>query len=50
MEDHGGEIALQDAGDEPHGAEVTLTFPLRQKIAKEKGLMDEQERVAANNV
>jgi two-component system nitrogen regulation sensor histidine kinase NtrY len=50
MEDHGGEIALQDAGDEQHGAEVTLTFPLRQKIAKEKGLVDEQERIAANDV
>jgi two-component system nitrogen regulation sensor histidine kinase NtrY len=50
MEDHGGEIALQDAGDEQHGAEVTLTFPLRQKIVKEKGLVDEQERIAANNV
>jgi len=50
MEDHGGEIALQDAGDKQHGAEVTLTFPLRQKIAKEKGLVDEQERIAANDV
>jgi two-component system, NtrC family, nitrogen regulation sensor histidine kinase NtrY len=49
MEDHGGEIALNDAGDEQHGAEVTLTFPLRQKIAKEKGLVDEQERVAVND-
>jgi two-component system nitrogen regulation sensor histidine kinase NtrY len=49
MEDHGGEIALKDAGDEQHGAEVTLTFPLRQKIAKEKGLVDEQDRIAANN-
>jgi two-component system nitrogen regulation sensor histidine kinase NtrY len=49
MEDHGGEIALTDRGDEQHGAEVTLSFPLRQKIAKEKGLVDEQERIAANN-
>ena len=49
MEDHGGEIALQDAGGEQHGAEVTLTFPLRQKVAKEKGLVDEQERIAAND-
>jgi len=49
MEDHGGEIVLQDRGDEQHGAEVTLAFPLRQKIAKEKGLVDEQERVAAND-
>jgi len=50
MEDHGGEIALQDAGDEQHGAEVTLTFPLRQKAAREKGSVDEQERIAADNV
>jgi two-component system nitrogen regulation sensor histidine kinase NtrY len=50
MEDHGGEIALHDAGDEPHGAEVTLTFPLRQKIAVERGLMDEQGRIAANDI
>jgi two-component system nitrogen regulation sensor histidine kinase NtrY len=49
MEDHGGEIVLQDRGDEQHGADVTLTFPLRQKIAKEKGLVDEQERIAAND-
>ncbi|MEI9930437.1 MAG: PAS domain-containing sensor histidine kinase [Rhizomicrobium sp.] len=49
MEDHGGEILLQDRGDEQHGAEVTLTFPLRQKIAREKGSVDEQERIAANN-
>ena len=55
MEDHGGDIVLRDAvaevgGDEPHGAEVVLTFPSRQKIAKEKGLMDEQGRLASNNV
>jgi two-component system nitrogen regulation sensor histidine kinase NtrY len=55
MEDHGGEIVLQDAaaqvrGDEQHGAEVILTFPLRQKIAKEKGSGDEQGRLAANDV
>ena len=50
MEDHGGEIALRDAGDDHHGAEVTLTFPLRQKTAREKGLVDEQERIAANDV
>ncbi|HVU21458.1 MAG TPA: PAS domain-containing sensor histidine kinase, partial [Rhizomicrobium sp.] len=49
MEDHGGEIVLRDRGDEQHGAEVTLTFPLRQKIANQKGLVDEQERIAANN-
>jgi two-component system nitrogen regulation sensor histidine kinase NtrY len=50
MEDHGGEIALHDAGDEQHGAEVTLTFPQRQKIVREKGLVDEQGRLAANDL
>ena len=55
MEDHGGEIVLQDAaaqvgGDEQHGAEVILTFPLRQKTPKEKGSSDEQGRLAANDV
>jgi two-component system nitrogen regulation sensor histidine kinase NtrY len=55
MEDHGGEIALNDAGEEQHGAEVTLTFPLRQKSSNqkntsEKGLVDEQGRLAANDV
>ncbi len=55
MEDHGGDIVLRDVvaevgGDEAHGAEVLLTFPLRQKIAKEKGLMDEQGRLATNDV
>ncbi len=55
MEDHGGDIVLQDAaaqegGDEQHGAEVILTFPLRQKIAKEKGSSDEQGRLAANEL
>jgi len=53
LEDHGGELTLQDAGhDDPegqehqHGAEVVMTFPLRQKTAKEKGTSDEQERIA----
>jgi two-component system nitrogen regulation sensor histidine kinase NtrY len=46
MEDHGGEIALQDAGDGQPGAEVVLTFPLRQKNVKEKGSGDEQTRIA----
>ncbi|HEX4302372.1 MAG TPA: PAS domain-containing sensor histidine kinase [Rhizomicrobium sp.] len=55
MEDHGGELVLQDAGhdlpedhknDVQHGAEVVLVFPPRQKSSKEKGSSDEQERVA----
>jgi two-component system nitrogen regulation sensor histidine kinase NtrY len=50
MEDHGGDIALRDVGSEEAGAEVVLTFPLRQKIAREKGMTDEQERIAANDL
>jgi two-component system nitrogen regulation sensor histidine kinase NtrY len=50
MEDHGGDIALGDAGDEQQGAEVTLTFPLRQKTTREKGNGDEQERIGARSV
>jgi len=49
-EDHGGEIALKDVGGEHQGAEVVLTLPLRQKLAREKGTVDEQERIAANDV
>jgi two-component system, NtrC family, nitrogen regulation sensor histidine kinase NtrY len=46
LEDHGGEIALSDRGEED-GAEVRLTFPVRQKSMREakKGLGDEQERI-----
>jgi len=50
MEDHGGDILLQDAEGGTGGAEVVLTFPLRQKTAREKGFGDEQGRLAANNV
>jgi len=50
MEDHGGDIVLQDAEGGTGGAEVVLTFPLRQKSAREKGLGDEQGRLAANNI
>ncbi len=55
MEDHGGELVLQDAGHDlpeeqqsavSHGAEVVLIFPPRQKSSKEKGSSDEQERIA----
>jgi two-component system nitrogen regulation sensor histidine kinase NtrY len=46
LEDHGGEIALSDRGEED-GAEVRLSFPLRQKSVREtkKGSGDEQERI-----
>jgi two-component system nitrogen regulation sensor histidine kinase NtrY len=50
MEDHGGEISLQDVGEDRSGAEVALIFPLRQKIAKQRGSTDEQERIAAGDV
>ncbi|HEY4941336.1 MAG TPA: PAS domain-containing sensor histidine kinase [Rhizomicrobium sp.] len=59
MEDHGGELVLQDASDSSHGhdqagdqqqnqsgAEVILIFPPKQKSTKEKGSSDEQERIA----
>ena len=53
MEDHGGELVLQDAGhddvqpsDQQQGAEVVLIFPPKQKSSKEKGSSDEQERIA----
>ncbi|MDE2112348.1 MAG: PAS domain-containing sensor histidine kinase [Alphaproteobacteria bacterium] len=46
MEDHGGEIVLEDAGEETKGAQVTLAFPLKQKNTREKGVTDEQTRIA----
>ncbi|HEY1709651.1 MAG TPA: PAS domain-containing sensor histidine kinase [Rhizomicrobium sp.] len=45
-EDHGGEIVLADAGDGQQGAEVTVAFALKQKNTREKGVTDEQVRVA----
>jgi two-component system, NtrC family, nitrogen regulation sensor histidine kinase NtrY len=44
MEDHGGDITLGDA--EGEGAEVVLTFPFQQKNLREKGVEDEQIRIA----
>jgi two-component system nitrogen regulation sensor histidine kinase NtrY len=44
MEDHGGEIAISDAPDH-QGAEIKLTFPLRQKNLKDVGVTNEQERL-----
>jgi len=45
MEDHGGEITLGDASG-GEGAEVTLTFPFVQKNLRQKGVEDEQKRIA----
>jgi two-component system nitrogen regulation sensor histidine kinase NtrY len=45
-EDHGGELTLADAVEWEQGAEVTLAFPLKQKSTREKGVSDEQERIA----
>ena len=46
MEDHGGEIAISDAAGEQPGAEIRLVFPAKQKSLREKGVVDEQERIA----
>jgi two-component system, NtrC family, nitrogen regulation sensor histidine kinase NtrY len=35
VEDHGGDVVLADRGDEETGAEVRLSFPLRQKSVRE---------------
>ncbi len=47
VEDHGGEIALTDRGEEAKGAEIRLAFPVRQRSARdtEAGNADEQERI-----
>jgi two-component system nitrogen regulation sensor histidine kinase NtrY len=39
LEDHGGDVALADRGDGETGAEVRLTFPLRQKSAARAELL-----------
>ena len=50
LEDHGGELILDDAVDErtgdPNGAIVRMQFPLRQHSKTDQGLMHAQERVA----
>jgi two-component system nitrogen regulation sensor histidine kinase NtrY len=50
LEDHGGELVLEDARDEPTGettgAVVRMHFPLRQSVKHEGELVHEQERVA----
>jgi two-component system nitrogen regulation sensor histidine kinase NtrY len=45
MEDHGGEISLGDAAG-GEGAEVVLTLPFAQKKLSQKGMEDEQKRIA----
>jgi len=45
MEDHGGEIVLEDAAEDGKGAQVRLSFPLK-RITRDKGVEDEQARVA----
>ena len=47
VEDHGGEIVICDREDDQQGAEIRLSFPLKQKLSKEveKGTGDEQERI-----
>jgi len=47
MEDHGGEILLEDAAEDVKGALVSLVFPLKQKNVREKGVTDEQTRIAS---
>ena len=49
MEDHGGEVILEDAGEEGRGARVTLAFPLALKSMRENGGADEQAE-SANRV
>jgi two-component system nitrogen regulation sensor histidine kinase NtrY len=44
VEDHGGEIAIDDAPGQ-QGAQIRLTFPLRQKVLKDLGVTNEQERL-----
>jgi two-component system, NtrC family, nitrogen regulation sensor histidine kinase NtrY len=47
MEDHGGEVLLEDAAEDGKGARVSLVLPLKQKTVREKGLTDEQTRIAS---
>ena len=46
LEDHSGELTLEDAPDETPGAVVRMAFPLRQRVKKDQGLGHETERVA----
>ncbi len=49
VEDHGGEIALSDREGEERGAEVRLSFPRRQKLAREIGVSEENEQERISN-
>ena len=44
VEDHGGEIVITDA-PEQQGAEIRMTFPLKQKVLKDLGVKNEQDRL-----
>src|SRR5205814_8293151 len=50
LEDHGGELLLEDAAKdssgESGGATVRMVFPLRRPAKPEQGMMHETERVA----
>ena len=50
LEDHGGELSLDDSFDEASGevvgAIIRMQFPLRQSVKHEQELKHEQERVA----
>ena len=46
MEDHGGEIVLEDAAEDGKGAQVTLSFPLKQELRVKRVWTDEQARIA----
>jgi two-component system, NtrC family, nitrogen regulation sensor histidine kinase NtrY len=37
MEDHGGEVLLEDAAEDGRGAQVSLVFPLKKRNVREKG-------------
>ena len=47
MEDHGGEILLEDAAEDGKGARISLVLPLKQRSLREKGVTDEQTRTAS---
>ena len=49
MEDHGGELVLEDAPEDAKGAQVTLSLPLKQRSLREKGVTDEQERIVSRS-
>jgi two-component system nitrogen regulation sensor histidine kinase NtrY len=48
LEDHGGEITLEDAPSDEPGAVVRMVFPLRNTTDLDEGLSNEQERVVGS--